>query len=433
MKLSESPKIALALITRHFNDPGLVLRFMENASKYGHRVDRVIVACSHSVSTSAVEAINKCVRLDVIQAHGDRSLSERLLAGGMSTHGIEELLEIPSMEIHGEVPYGAYRNAVLFHALLERLDHVIFFDSDVHPRVLMGVEQGTADFREVDFVGTHSSSLSKVGVAATTSDYSGYYIIPPMKFSGLEQLLLGLRKEKSLAYLEGCHRHNCLNLGQSDPVPPTPTHKPIGGNLGLDLRQPESLTAFYSTTYVFQGRCIMGRGEDTLLGRVISGSGATILDVGLPVFHDTYPGFPRAPDLRLEAIRTRFYRACLGWIGRNPFMTWFLDRAGELQVPFEEAIEQQRVGLQIGGARAAKAFDDPRFENLTQAFQASMADLPVAIHRYRRLMAGWSDFLRAFFPHRTLTHGPDPTDKDALSTSQSRWAGGVSPASSPFA
>jgi len=429
----KSPQIALALITRHLNDPRLVVRFMENASKYSHRVDRVIVACSHSVSISAIEAIRKHVRLDIIRAHDDRSLSERLLAGGMSSQGIEELLEVPSMDAHGEVPYGAYRNAVLFHALLERLDHVIFFDSDVHPRVLMGVEQGTADFREVDFVGTHSSSLSKVGVAATTSDYSGYYIIPPMKFSGLEQLLLGLRKEKSLAYLEGCHRHNCLNLGQSDPVPMTPTHKPIGGNLGLDLREPERLTAFYSTTYVFEGRCIMARGEDTLLGRAISGSDATILDVGLPVFHDTYPGFPRAPDMRLQEIRTRFYRACLGWIGRNPFMTWFLDQAGELQVPFDEAIELQRLGLQIGGVRAAEAFDDSRFADLSQAFQASMADLPIAIHRYRRLMAGWSDFLRAFFPHRTLSHGADRTGKDALSKSQSQGLGGVSPVSNPIA
>lgn len=393
-------KIALAVITRHLDGPDQILPFLDNAQAFGHPVSRVIVAYSHSFEPSAVEAVSRRVPMDLLKAAGDTGLQNRLLAGGLKRHDVDGLLAVPSWASYQEAPYSAYRNAVLLHALIEGLDAVIFFDTDVHPKVLTKVDQGVPGFHEVDFVGAHMAWLSKPGVVATTSEYSGYYIIPPMAFEGLDQLLVGLRKEKAQAYLAGCQEHRCLNLGGLGPSRPKPTDKPLGGNLGLALQQPECLSLFYSTTYFFDGACIMGRGEDTLLGRAISRSGRRIVDVDLPVFHDTYPGFPAVPDMGHEEIRARFYHACLGWIGRNPFLTWFLDRTGQLETPFDAAIERQRIGLQQGGRKAAQAFDDPRFLGLSQAFEASLGALPTAVRRYQRLMAGWSSFLGTFYPDR---------------------------------
>jgi hypothetical protein len=123
-------------------------------------------------------------------------------------------------------------------------------------------------------------------------------------------------------------------------------------------------------------------------------------------------------------IRTRFYHACLGWIGRNPFLTWFLDRSGELGRPFDEAMQRQREGLRVGGLHAARAFDDPRFAELGQAFDAAHHQLPAAIRRYERLMAGWSAFLDALAPLPVQDGGElDPAFDDVMPNTHGPLAG----------
>jgi hypothetical protein len=398
----DAPTVALAVITRRLNDPNPILRFLDNAERFGHTVDRVVVAHSHGVKQTAADAVRHRVDLDVLHATGDRGLRDRLCAAGLDDAALDELLSVPSWAPYREAPYGAYRNVILLHALLEDLDALLFFDTDVYPKVLTGLDHDSPSFTDVDFVGGHVGTLLDDGVLATTSDYSGYYIIPPMAFDGLEPLLVGLRKEPALDYLKASRRHHCLNLGPPAPALACRTNKPLGGNLGLDLRHPEDLTLFFSTTYAFRGECIKGRGEDTLLGRAIPRSGSKIMDIDLRVFHDTFPDFPCLPDMDRDVIRTRFYYACLGWIGRNPFLTWFLDRIGELDMPFDDAIDAQRKGLRVGGPKAAQAFDDPRFADLGLAFEASLHQLPAGIRRYKRLTAGWSKAIKTIFPDHPL-------------------------------
>lgn len=433
MKIHFTSNIALAVITRRLDNPSQILGFLENAREYEHPVERVIIAYTHSLQPMAVRAIEQRVRVDVLHAGDDSGLRDRLRSGGLGVDDVDGLLDVPSWAIHRRAPYSAYRNAVLLHALVEGLDAVIFFDTDVVPKVLTDVDSGRPHFRQVDFVGAHLSVLAKKGVVATTSEYSGYYIIPPMAFDGLGELLTGLRKEKALAYVESSLKHHCLNLGKTGPRHPRLTQRPLGGNLGLGLSHPEDLSLFYSTTYRFRGKCIMGRGEDTLLGRAIARSNSGIVDVDLPVFHDTYPGFPAVPDMNEVEIRTRFYRACLGWIGRNPFLTWYLDRAGELGSPFEEAIQRQRSGLQAGGPKAAEAFDDTRFACLALAFEASLRALPVAVRRYERLMTGWDAFLATFYSSRGPTRRPGLPADAPLRTPESAWAETVGPGGEPLA
>jgi len=391
-------KIALGLITRHLNDPAAILRFVENAEKFGHRLDRVIVAYSHGVDPETVATVEESINMTVVKASGDDNLRSRLLSKGLSAVEVDGLLDVPSWSLHQEVPYGAYRNAVLIEALLGGLDYLLFFDTDVRPVVLTALRGDTPVWQEIDFVGTHMASLSKAHVAVTTSEYSGYYIIPPMSFDGLGDLLFGLGKGMALEYLEDCHEHGCLNLGPASPGPPVPTDKPLGGNLGLSLDEPRRLAPFFSTIYTTQGACIMSRGEDTLLGQTLSGFDGRIIDVDLRIFHDTYDDFPHAPDIRRKPVIDRFYRACLGWIGRNPFMSWYLDRLGRLETSLKAEINIQKLGLSVGGEKVAEFLDDPRFAKLPLAFEDSYEALPQAIDRYKRLMYGWEALLTSLEP-----------------------------------
>ncbi|MEE9514172.1 MAG: hypothetical protein V3V46_08840 [Anaerolineales bacterium] len=393
-----SSKIALGLITRYLDDPMPILRFLDNAMEFGHHIDQVIVAYSHGVTQEAVASIEERTGITIVEAYGDANLRSQLLFTGLSADEVDGLLDVPSWARHQEVPYGAYRNAVLIQALLGGLDYLLFFDTDVRPVVLTAFRGDTPVWHELDFVGTHMASLSEARVAVTTSEYSGYYIIPPMSFEGLGDLLFGLGKGMALEYLEDCHEHKCLNLGPAWPGPPAPTAKPLGGNLGLSLDEPRCLAPFFSTIYTTNGACIKGRGEDTLLGQTLSDVEGRMIDVDLRIFHDTYDDFPRTPDIHRKPVRDRFYRACLGWIGRNPFMTWYLNRLGRLETSFKAEIKQQKLGLIAGGERAAQFLDDPRFAKLPLAFEDSYKALPQAIDRYQRLMYGWDALLAALAP-----------------------------------
>ena len=152
---------------------------------------------------------------------------------------------------------------------------------------------------------------------------------------------------------------------------------------------------------------VKGRGEDTLLGQAVSASKGLVMDVDLRIFHNTYDGFPDVPDIRRKSIRDRFYGACLGWIGRNPFLSWYLDQMGHLKTDLRSETTLQRIGLEIGGEKTAAYLQDSRFMRLPAAFEASFAGLPDAIDRYERLIQGWGVLLGAIGRDRPPTELED--------------------------
>jgi hypothetical protein len=412
----QDPRIAFGYITRYFNNPAPILRFLRNAWRHDHRIDRVIIAYSHGVDQEALELLRRRVKTILLHACGDDTLRNKLRETGLEPAHASQLIDVPRWKTSREVPYGTYRNHVLIEAVLSGMDVLLFFDSDVQPRVLTAVEREQCNWQEIDFVGQHIKTLSRGDVLATTSEYSGYYIIPPMQFEGLSDFLFGLGKGIALEYMEDCQSHHCLNLGPEKPGEPKPTDKPLGGNLGLRLHQIDKLAPFYSVMYDYRGRWIKGRGEDTLLGQALSSMESGIMDIDLPVFHDTYIDFPRVPDIHRAPIRERFYHACLGWIGRNPFMTWFMERSGLLETSFRAEIEQQRIGLRIGGEQAARALHDVRFTELSQAFEASFSALPLGIERYHRLVESWEAFV-AIAAEITNAHGSVDENRDDVQVS----------------
>ena len=278
----------------------------------------------------------------------------------------------------------------MFTALLEGIDYLIFFDSDLRPRELVAVDGEGPLWKEIDFVGEHLASLSLPGVVATSSEYSGYYIIPPMSFEGLDELLTGLAKGSDPYCLARLSDHGCLATSHQGRVRTEPTNKLLGGNLGLSLGNPELLLPFYSSGFEFWGMYVMGRGEDTFLSQGLVDLGSEMIDIKLPVFHDTFENFPSRPNAQSKDVRDRFYRACLAWIGRNPLLAWRRSELGTLESSLEEELEQQRRGLRNGGERAARYLSDDRFETLADAFESSVDALPQAIARYRSLMSGWT-------------------------------------------
>lgn len=383
-------RVALAQITRTLHDPNPAQEFLKNARDHGHRVERLIIVYSHGVDERVVRTLRRQTQLDLVFAPEDSSLSVRLSDAGLLDGDIERLLKVPSWRAWNEVPYGAYRNAAMFTALLEGIDYLIFFDSDVGPRELVALEGTEPVWNEIDFVGQHLASLTLPGVAATSSEYSGYYIIPPMDFDGLDQLLIGLGKAADRECLARLADDRSLAISRPGHSRVEPTSKLLGGNLGLNLQIPEQLVPFFSSGFEFWGLYVLGRGEDTFLSRALLDHGSAMIDIKLPVFHDTFVNFPSKPRIQSSQVRDRFYDACLGWIGRNPLLAWHKAELGILEIGLEEELDRQRQGLRLGGEKASGHLSDDRFETLEDALEFSMKALPQAIERYRSLMNGWS-------------------------------------------
>jgi hypothetical protein len=383
-------RIALAQIVRSLDDPLPAQQFLKNARDHGHRVERLIVAYSHGVDEQVVRTLGRETRLDLVSAPGDPGLSRRLSEAGLQDRDVNRLLKVPSWRSWKEVPYGAYRNAAMFSALLEGIDYLIFFDSDVWPRELIALDDEGPLWKEIDFVGEHLASLSLPGVIATSSEYSGYYIVPPMKFDGLDKLLTGLGKASDPYCMARLTDRGCLATSYRGQVRTEPTNKLLGGNLGLSLGTPELLVPFYSSGYEFWGMYVQGRGEDTFLSQQLLDFGSELIDIKLPVFHDTFVNFPSKPKIQSKEVRDRFYNACLGWIGRNPLLAWSRSELGLLENSLEEELELQTRGLRLGGVMAARYLSDDRFETLVDALESSVDALPQAIARYQSLMSGWT-------------------------------------------
>lgn len=411
-------KVSFGVITKCIHGLSPYTDFIHNASKYGHSIHRFIVGYTHGYDEEVIAQLRQLVDVNVVRVGGDKHLMNCLSGRGASLADIKTILESPVAQRFGLATYGCYRNAVLLQAILSGTDYLLFFDTDIYPRLLVRRESGdgfpSIGWREVDFVGRHLEYLAREDVAITTSDYSGYYIIPPLKFDGLRELLIGLQKEKAYEFLMNSDNHRCLNVSHGGKPQVRETRKLLGGNLGLDLGNLDKLAPFFSSAYVHRGECILSRGEDTLLGPAVYRCGGRCLDIDLWIFHNTFGTFPVVPDLREANVRDRFYYSCLGWIGRNPFLNWFLIEQGLQDGELESVLSRQEECLARAAPKVAAHLNDARFLSLPQAFATARSDLGRVISEYRRVMGSWKNLIKILARRKSMEPSRGPAREATL-------------------
>ena len=126
-----------------------------------------------------------------------------------------------------------------------------------------------------------------------------------------------------------------------------------------------------------------------MLGIGIANSGTVCTDIGLFPLHDTYKSFPDEPDLRSDPnVQNRFFYACTGWVGRNPFLNHLM--ANDLQ----STREYQREKLERGLQALAEYTSNPRFLNVLKNFDLSWSSLKRYVSEYERVLAAWDEFIK---------------------------------------
>lgn len=380
-------KISIAVITKDFISLEPVDEFLENATKYNHKIYSIIIVYSHDCDFRLVESLGKKVKVFLVKINDAPEIKEQLIKMGLSTENIEILINCSALKKHGLVPYGLNRNYALIKALLSGSEALVFIDTDVYPRVLIK-ENNEVKEKEIDFIGRHLEYLGEEEVIITTSDYSGYYIIPPMSFTGMKELLIGLQKEGAYEFLKNFDEHDCLNLDNDKNRKVFETNKILGGNVAIKLSALKELPPFFSTVYNVDSENVLSRGEDTILGIKLKKSDKKCIDIDTKIFHNTFGNYPEIPDIkRDDSIRDRFYYTCLGWIGRNPFLNWLK------REDLEEVKNRQRKNIIIGSKAVASYLNDERFLILPEALETSYRNLGRVINEYKNTMMAWNDFI----------------------------------------
>lgn len=370
-------KIGIGLIVKDFTNASPLVDFIRNGIQYEKAPQVAIIAYSGKVSLEAVREVEAYVTVKLIDVFSYNELWERLREDGLTVEEQAVLLSGPREKEQGVVPYGKNRNQVLIMAMTLGLDSLFFIDYDVWPSHLRRVE-GSVVLEAVNFFGGHLQYLEIPEVMATTSDYTGYYIVPKLPIENANRLLRGLQKSDFMGFL-------AVDEGDVGGTV-VQTSKVLGGNLGLKLKAFERLLPFFSSSYEFEGRRYLTRGEDTLLTLQIGRSEEWVcLDVDLRIFHDAFGHYPKEPDILLETpIRDRFFFACMGWIGRNPFLNWL---SGEDPKVCATTL---REDLQEGAKTLAQALSDERFLKLPEAMGSALESLPQMIEEYRAFSSAWT-------------------------------------------
>ena len=358
-------KTAFGVIVRDVDTLSPYIDFLKNASRFGYEISYLIIVYNNSVDKRIIKELGKYTNVVLIHPGDSEYIAEKLIHLGLSHIEADYLIETPFCSKYNMISYGTMRNYVMLTALFLEADHLIYFDSDVYPKILNSfTNENEYLFHETDFVGNHMKILlSSDDIVVTTGDYTGYYVVPKLNFPKLYDLLFGMQKEDQYERIvsgeEPVIQRNIIP-GRSE------THKIIGGNCAVDLSNFNFLPPFHSNMLVMDNECFLGRGEDTLFGPVIQKFNGRCIDIDMKIFHNCFGDFPNKPSIVVQKNIDRFYYACMGWIIRNPFYNFITKRYTD---NYEEIdIERRYKCLELGSIAAAEYFSEERFLNFPKAF-----------------------------------------------------------------
>ncbi len=380
--------ISFGIITKDLIETEAIDAFLENAKKYGHKIHSVIATYSRHIDYGVVEKLREKVDVEIVKINEHDIMCDQLSDMRMPNNSIRSLINCANVEENGIIPYGTNRNNVIMKGILTGVDVLIFVDTDVFPYLLVEDREGVRQV-EVDFVKRHLEYLNKDDVYITTSDYSGYYIIPPMKFEGMKDLFLGVQKGGAYDFIKNSDKHSCLVTDNYLNRKIFETNKILGGNVAIKLSVFKKILPFFSSSYIVGGERFLTRGEDTLMGIEISRlKSHKCIDIDTRIFHNTYSNYPNIPDILGEkSIQDRFFYACMGWIGRNPFLNWIHNEDVSLKRL------EQRQAIRKGSKEVAKYLQDDRFLMLEEALEISYDRLDIVIKEYKDFTRSWREFI----------------------------------------
>lgn len=262
--------------------------------------------------------------------------------------------------------YAGKRNMVLYKALKEKMDYLLFLDDDEYPLAVTNT-RSSAVWGGQHVLITH---LSNIRHADITNGYHCGYIspIPYIEFNDvlteadfkifIEAIsndiinwdtIKAVMENGGITYAD---TQVFVNHAAEEVQEVNHTKFISGSNLCINLTDPKRVNPFYNPPNA--------RGEDTFLSTCLSDR--KVLRVPCYTFHDGFSTYNHLLDgvlpTKLKYIKTdteqvseRFYRACLGWIRYKPLLLYITQPE-----QYEEKIQQIKGQLALTLPRICSFF-----------------------------------------------------------------------------
>lgn len=275
--------------------------------------------------------------------------------------------------------YAAQRNALLYIAVKNNIDYLIFLDDDEYPVAVTKNNLATI------WSGQHvlSTHLENIKNSDITHGYHCGYIspIPFVPFNNtmsesdfrmfIEAIsndilnwdtISSVMKNGGVTYADT----NILIKNQVKEVPEINNAKFISGsNLCINLNNPAKVLPFYNPPGA--------RGEDTFLSTCLSNH--KVLKVPCYTFHDGFSTYNHLMDgvlpINLKYIKAtsdkiidRFFRACIGWIRYKPLFIYITQRD-----QYEDKINEMRDKLNFTLPKLCAYFKRDSFFNILKELE----------------------------------------------------------------
>lgn len=307
----------------------------------------------------------------------------------------------------GHDGYAGKRNAVLYTAVKNNIDYLLFLDDDEYPMAVTKT-RSTAVWGGQQVLSTHLEYIKQADI--TNGHHCGYISpVPHIKFNDtLNETDFGVFIEAisndiinwdsirtvmnnggvtyantNILTSETAYEEQEINHGKFI----------SGSNLCINLTKPDRVSAFFNPPGA--------RGEDTFLGTCLSER--KVLRVPCYTFHDGFSTYRHLMhgvlpislkyiEADSEAIITRFYKACIGWIRYKPLLLYITQRE-----QYEEKIESMRRQLSETLPKICTYFGRYDFMNIIKELENYHKNVETHYEYYLETQRIWkkiSEFLQ---------------------------------------
>lgn len=302
--------------------------------------------------------------------------------------------------------YAAKRNIVLYYAIKNKMDYLLFLDDDEYPVAVTNTKK-TAVWGGQHVLSKHLEYLGDTDI--THGRHCGYISpIPYIEYNevmaesdfqtfieAISNDILSWDNMRKVMEAGGVTYADTqiLTSGQVYEVKEQSRTKFISGsNLGINLKDPMRVFPFYNPPGA--------RGEDTFLSTCLSER--KVLRIPCYTFHDGFSTYNRLLEgvlpIQLKQIRAddelviaRFYRACLGWVRYKPLLVYITKPEA-----YEETIRDMRKRLQDSVPKICEYFKQPDFMNIIVELERYHKDVRKHYLQFQETQKAWAGIMDYF-------------------------------------
>ena len=299
--------------------------------------------------------------------------------------------------------YAGKRNAILFAALENHMDYLLFLDDDEYPlavtkskdvclwsgqHIILShlMEIPNADYTN----GLHCGYISPIPQIPFNNDFTENDL--KVFIEAISNDILNWDNMRRLMRSGGVTYASTEVLMKNQPQEVAEVNhcKFISGaNLCINLTKPERTFPFFNPPGA--------RGEDTFLSTLLHDR--TVLEIPCYAFHDGFSSYKNILNgvLPIElapitadskAIISRFLSACIGWVRYKPLLLYITNPDG-----YEEQIAKMRNTLAEVSPKLAKYFHDDGFLNISKELEEYQANVQKHAEQFHLAQDSWQKLL----------------------------------------